>query len=70
MVEDNKGMATSKFAFCVQNINFMVKIFTQIHELEKTQPFSSDTRLLYLIRSCLRVNYSKRLSATEAQTFL
>ena len=67
MVEDNKGIATSKFAFVC---NFMVKIFTQIRELEKTQPFSSDTRLLYLIRSCLRINYSKRLSATEAQTFL
>ena len=45
-------------------------IYPQIHEIRRTQPFSSDTHLLELIRLCLQVNYRNRPSAMQSQAYL
>ena len=39
---------------------------TKVPELEQTQPFSEDSQVLSLVRSCLQVDWRKRPSALEA----
>ena len=42
----------------------------QINELESTLPFSEDSQLLALVRSCLQVDSTQRASAVNAQKYL
>lgn len=50
--------------------HLLVHSSPQIHELQRTLPFSSDTQLVKLVKHCLQVNYKDRPSAVDAQTYL
>ena len=63
---------TVKVAICLQlvRLDLMKYFFIQINELERTLPFSEDSQLLTLVRSCLQVDSSQRPSAVDAQKYL